>query len=61
MKRERQTNNPILRAWGIFCAVLGSWLFKQADKYGDVVNMDEEFLLTYLADDSTGVWDSNAS
>lgn len=61
MKRERQTNNPILRAWGNLSATLGSWFFRQADKYGDVVTMDEAFLLTYLAEDGTGVWDPDAA
>lgn len=58
MKRERQTNNPILRVWGNLCSYLGSWFFKQADRYGDVYVLDETFL-DLIKDDSTGAWDPN--
>lgn len=58
MKRERQTNNLILRVWGNLCSYLGSWFLGQADRYGDVYVLDETFL-DLIKDDSTGVWDPN--
>ena len=58
MKRERQTNNPILRAYGNACSYIGAFFLNQADKYCDLYVLDETFL-DLIKDDSTGVWDPN--
>jgi hypothetical protein len=59
MKTERQTDNPILRAYGNLCARLGRILFAEADKYADVHVLDEDFLAMFAENDATGVWDPN--
>jgi hypothetical protein len=35
MKKQQNTLNPILRAWGNLCGVLADLLLTQTTKYGD--------------------------
>jgi hypothetical protein len=41
---RRQTKNPILRWWGNFAGTAGSWLFNQADMYGDYYELDGDLI-----------------
>jgi len=58
VKRERQTNNPILRLWGNACSHIASFFLGQADRYADLYTLEPSFL-NLIQNDSTGVWDPN--